>query len=568
MTLLGELRVPARQESLRTISYFIHGISYRLALSDKALFELELAVEEAATNIVNHAYPDQHKGDMLVSAAEVGEFVQVTLTDWGLPLNPEDVKPFDINAPIETRIKGGMGLHFIHTLMDRVERETTDEIGQPNTLTLVKLIERAKPGTRPPSPVQELNAMRTVSEVMTSNINLDDLLSLIISKLVSTIGAERGTLFLLDETGEELWSKVLLEDVGPLSEIRVKVGDGLAGHVAATGEVLNIPDAYADPRFNPDFDRVTGFRTRSILAAPMFNPQQKIIGVVQLLNKQDGSFSFRDERLLAAMTSQAAISIENARLYQQEIQQKLITQELETAHAIQASFLPDRIPSYEGWDIGAFWCPIRNVAGDFYDFYPLENGRLAAVIADVSGKGIPAALFMALSVTVLRFGMSMDLPPDEVTRRANELILEEQRSRMFATTFVGYISLESGEMEFSSGGHNPALVYRAASQTCDYINASGVAIGIFKAAEFSSETARLDVGDILVLYTDGITEVINTDEEEFGEDRLDALVMHNAKRPAQHIADLVLEAITEFAGEQDLFDDATLVVIKRTGENS
>jgi anti-sigma regulatory factor (Ser/Thr protein kinase) len=331
MAFLGELRVPARHESLRTISYFIHGVGYRLVLSDKALFDLELAVEEAATNIVNHAYPDDRKGDLMISAAELGDFVQVTLTDWGLPLNPEDVKPFDINAPIETRIKGGMGLHFIHTLMDKVERETTQEIGLPNTLKLVKLIERAKPGARPPSPVQELNAMRTVSEVMTSNINLDDLLSLIINKLVTTIGAERGTLFLVDEAGEELWSKVLLEDVGPLSEIRVKVGEGIAGHVAATGDVLNIPDAYADPRFNPHFDQVTGFRTRSILATPMLNPQQKVIGVVQLLNKKEGPFSFRDERLLVAMTSQAAISIENARLYQQEMQQRLIKQELETA---------------------------------------------------------------------------------------------------------------------------------------------------------------------------------------------------------------------------------------------
>jgi sigma-B regulation protein RsbU (phosphoserine phosphatase) len=162
--------------------------------------------------------------------------------------------------------------------------------------------------------------------------------------------------------------------------------------------------------------------------------------------------------------------------------------------------------------------------------------------------------------------MSLDLPPHEVTRRANELIIADQRSRMFATTFVGYISLDSGEIEFSSGGHNPALVYRAASNTCEYIMASGVAVGIFKGAEFMLEAARLEVGDILVLYTDGITEAINIEEEEFGEDRLAALVIGNARRPAQLIADLVLDAVTAFAGDQDLFDDATLVIVKRTGE--
>src|SRR5690606_27644608 len=220
-------------------------------------------------------------------------------------------------------------------------------------------------------------------------------------------------------------------------------------------------------------------------------------------------FAFRDERLLAAMSSQAAISIENARLYQQEIQQQLINRELETAYAIQASFLPDALPQIDRWDIGALWRPIRSVAGDFYDFYRLDENRLAVVIADVSGKGIPAALFMALSVTVLRFGMSLHLSPEEVIRRANEIIITEQRSKMFATTFVGYIDLASGALNFASGGHNPPLIYRAARGQCEEVTSSGVAVGLFRGAGFAGAAAQLDPGDILVLYTDGITEVIN-----------------------------------------------------------
>jgi sigma-B regulation protein RsbU (phosphoserine phosphatase) len=301
-----------------------------------------------------------------------------------------------------------------------------------------------------------------------------------------------------------------------------------------------------------------------MLTMPMFNPQQKIIGVVQVLNKRGGPFTSRDERLLGAISSQAAISIENARLYQQEIQQQIINRELQTAHAIQASFLPARLPQLEGWDLFAFWRPISSVAGDFYDFYRLDDGRLAIVIADVSGKGIPAALFMALTVTVLRFAMSLNLPPGEVARRANELIIADQRSRMFATTFIGYISLDTGHVDFASAGHNPALVYRAVSRSCDYVSAAGVAIGIFGEAEFAEEVIDLQVGDILVLYTDGITEVMNNDEDEFGEDRLEAIISENAGLSAHDLAELVLEAITVFAEDQNLFDDATLVVIKRT----
>jgi phosphoserine phosphatase RsbU/P len=436
-------------------------------------------------------------------------------------------------------------------------------LGQPNTLKLVKLIERAEAGGSAMSPVQELNAMRSVSEVMTSNIKLDDLLNLILSKLVTTINAERGTLYLVDEERGELWSRVLLQDTGPLSEIRLKIGEGIAGYVAETGAVLNIADAYADPRFNPHFDRASGFHTHTILTAPMLNPQQKVIGVVQLLNKKDGAFTFRDERLLTAMSAQAAISIENARLYQQEIQQQLINRELETAHSIQESFLPDRIPALDGWDIGALWCPIRSVAGDFYDFYALSGGRVGIVIADVSGKGIPAALFMALSVTVLRYGMSINLPPDEVLRHANEMIISEQRSRMFATTFIGYLAPDSGEMLFACGGHNPALWYHAATGAVDYVTAQGVAIGIFKEADFALDRLRLEPGDIFVLYTDGITEVLNSAEEEFGEDRLEALIRQHTALPAQELADRILDTINDFAAEQELSDDATLVILKR-----
>lgn len=563
MALLGELRLPAHPKNLRVISHFIRGIAYRLSLSDKTLFDLELAVEEAATNIINHAYPGDQQGDIVIRADEVDQLVQITLVDWGFPLDPADVKPFDINAPVEARIRGGMGLHFIHKLMDAVERKTGTNLGDPNTLKLSKQIERVTPDQQPPSDVQELNAMRTVSEVMTSNINLDDLLHLILEKLVTTIHAERGTLYLIDEETGELWSRVLQQDDGPLFEIRLPIGEGIAGHVAATGETLNIPDAYTDSRFNPSFDHATGFITRSILTAPMFNPQQRIIGVVQVLNKKGGPFTFRDERLLAALTSQAAISIENARLYQQELQQQIINRELETAHGIQASFLPDTIPEYGGWDIGALWCPIRNVAGDFYDFYELSDGRLAAVIADVSGKGIPAALFMALSVTVIRFGMTLNLPPDDVTRRANEIIISEQRSRMFATTFIVYVKPDNGAVEYSSGGHNPALIYRAASQTCEYISAPGVAVGIFKKAEYEQAYTVLHKGDLMILYTDGITEVINNEEDEFGEERLETLVIQNHHLGAQKLADLILEAVTIFAEDQELFDDATLIVLKR-----
>jgi sigma-B regulation protein RsbU (phosphoserine phosphatase) len=300
----------------------------------------------------------------------------------------------------------------------------------------------------------------------------------------------------------------------------------------------------------------------------MHNPEGKIVGVVQLLNKKGGPFTARDERLLTAMAAQAAISIEHARLYEQEIQQRLISQELETARGIQKSFLPQIIPQHGGWDIAAFWRPMRNVAGDFYDFYALPDGRLAVVVADVSGKGVPAALFMALSATVLRFAMSLNFAPRELVNHANQAIIADQRSRMFATVFVGYLDLDAGIMRFASAGHNPPLLYRAATGLCEYLEVEGVAMGLFQDAEYAGETATLAEGDILVLYTDGITEVIDADEEEFGEDRLEEIVAQNATRSAQELIDLIIEAAATFATDEGIFDDETLVVIKRQSDLS
>lgn len=563
MQSLGELRLEAAVENLRTVSYFVHALGERLDLTEKTLFEIELAVDEAVTNIVKHAYPDGEPGLMMIAAEMLNGTVRITLTDWGEPLDPKNIRPFDLDAPIETRIKGGMGLYFINHLMDTVTRTTSPVRGGPNTLTLMKRIETLKPGAHRTSTTRELNAMLNVSEVMTLSTDLDHLLSLIVNELVSAIDAERGTLYLIDEKTGQLFSHVLLEESGRLHEIRLNIGEGIAGKVAASGRIMNIRDCTVHPDFNPVFDERTGLQSRTMLVAPMHDRQGKIIGVVQLINKRDDVFTARDERLLTAMTAQAAISVENARLYAEDMQRQLLNQELETARAIQKSFLPQEVPQHRGWDIAAYWHPMREVAGDFYDFFILPDDRLAVVVADVSGKGVPAALFMALSVTVLRFAMGLNFTPAEMLNHANTGMVEGQQSKMFTTAFVTYIDFDTGEMQFASAGHNPPLLYRAEESRIHYLMASGVAMGVFREARFVEERITIGHGDVLVLYTDGITEIINDQDEEFGEERLESVVLAYRHEPAQMLVDRIMEAVMAFAGGQGVFDDETLVVVKR-----
>ncbi len=564
MLSLGELRVPALLENLRLVSAYLQGIGTRLQLTEKSLFDIELAIEEAATNAIFHAYAPGHPGDIALSAELEGEDVlRLVLRDWGEPLDPQRIPAFDPAAPVEARAEGGMGLHFINMLMDRVERQNRTQPDDPNILRLTKRIERLAPGQRPPDALRELNAMLSISKLMSADMPLEQLLRRMVNKLVEALDAERGTLYLIDQDRGELFSLILMEDTNKLHEIRVKVGEGIAGHVAATGEVLNIRNAQMDPRFNPDFDRITGFHSQTLLAAPMRNTQQKLIGVVQVLNKRGGPFRVRDERLLVAMASQAAVSIENARMHAREIEQRLVNQELETARRIQTSFLPQIVPQHPGWELAAYWRPMYDVAGDFYDFTLLPDGRLAVTIADVSGKGIPAALFMALSVTVMRFALSLGFAPADLLVRANQTIADSQQSMMFTTAFLAYLNLSNGEVQFASAGHNPPLHFRAETGQCHYLTAPGVAMGIFRNAVYEERVLPMNKGDVLVLYTDGITECNDAQHEEFGVERLETLVVEHAGLPAQALSDEIVRAVQAHAGGEGAFDDETLVIIRR-----
>ena len=195
----------------------------------------------------------------MISASLEDEKLHFTLVDWGIPFDPNKIKPYDINAPIDERIRGGMGLHLIKSVMNEVAWDTSARSGGLNRLRLVKHIRRMQPGVRRPSKSRELSAIRAVSQVMSTSIELDNLLYLIIRKLSETLDAELATLFLVDEERQELFSRVMLQN-SDLSEIRLKIGEGIAGFVAATGEHLNISDAYQDPRHIRKFDQITGFQ--------------------------------------------------------------------------------------------------------------------------------------------------------------------------------------------------------------------------------------------------------------------------------------------------------------------
>lgn len=239
-----------------------------------------------------------------------------------------------------------------------------------------------------------------------------------------------------------------------------------------------------------------------------------------------------------------------------------IAKELEIARGIQQSFLPEFPPQIEGFDLAALNLPAREVGGDFYDFIPLSGGRWGLVIADVSGKGVPAALFMGLSRTLVRANAVAISSVKETIHRANDLIAENDRSSMFVTLFYGVLDPMKKTLTYVSAGHNWPFMLKSGSVDTILLKAEGVALGVMPKIALEEQEISLDSGDIVVLYTDGVTEAINRHEVEFGVERLTALSLEVSHLPASEIITRIKDEVTRYSDDQPQFDDLTLMVLK------
>ncbi len=236
--------------------------------------------------------------------------------------------------------------------------------------------------------------------------------------------------------------------------------------------------------------------------------------------------------------------------------------ELRIAHDIQMSFLPEHLPEVPGVDLAALALPAKEVGGDFYDAIPLPGNRTALVIADVSGKGVPAALFMALSRTVMRANTLVPRSAREAVSEANALIAADAKSGMFVTLFYAVVDPAGKTLTYVNAGHNPPLLFRSGSDSPMPLKGTGIILGVMPEADYREETVALESGDLLVCYTDGVTEAINADEEQFGERRLIEVVMGCRGLSPGEIVDRILDAVTQFSGDEPQFDDQTLIVLR------
>ena len=359
----------------------------------------------------------------------------------------------------------------------------------------------------------------------------------------------------------------------------------VASAVAIQGTSVNIPDVYVAADFDfsgtKAFDEQTGYLSRSCLTVPLKDHAAKVIGVLQLFNAQDPRmgevvpFGEYQQLLVESLTSQAAVALNTQMLLDHQRALLKLENDLHIGREVQAGFLPDEIYQPSGWEVAARYHPAREVAGDFYDVFPVAGGKLGVLVADVCDKGVGAALFMALGRSLLRgfswLQHSQKLQPASdngqpdfsPVRLTNDYITSfHLKMNMFFTLFYGIIDPETGVLWYINGGHNPPLVLGPDGQIKAKLKPTGPAVGMLPNMKFRVDEVVLEPGDVLYAFTDGVPEARNGEGEFYTEERLEAL-LEQIPPSAAGITDLVDSTLIAFVAGADPFDDVTMMAVRR-----
>lgn len=415
--------------------------------------------------------------------------------------------------------------------------------------------------------VQHLSTLYEITRKLNSTLDLDEVLNYVMDRVIEVTGAERGFLMLLDEASGQFSFQVARGmDQSHIKRPQFKVSRTIVNEVQMTGEPVLTDNA--QHRYSTT-ESVVLMSLRSIMCVPI-TMRDKMIGLVYVDNKSyEGIFDTDHLQLLTAFASQAGFAIENARLYRIAVEKGRMQRELEMAQTIQRGLLPKQFPVLPGYEVAVFWQSAREVAGDFYDCFLLDNDqKMGVAIGDVSDKGAPAAIFMAMVRSLIRGSAAQAKNPEDVLHHTNYLILNDTSiSEMFVTVYYAVFEPD-GIVRCVNAGHNLPLLWRARTGIADFLPRGGHPLGWFERLPLETLTYQLEPGDVLVFYTDGITEAENANEDFYDEERLAEFVQTIAgEATAQELIDLIDESVRTFMGTTPPFDDRTMVVVRYTGDS-
>lgn len=406
----------------------------------------------------------------------------------------------------------------------------------------------------------DLQKVLEISRSLVAAADVQALLRLIADRSIELLEAERASVFLYESESDELVSYVAHGE----KEIRIPADRGIAGSVVKEAATINVPDAYADLRFNPEVDRKTGFRTRNILAVPLLDYECGMVGVMQVLNKHSRPFDDYDIMLAEALAAQAGVAIQRHRLIQHFLQKQQMERAMKIAQEIQRGLLPQNNPSISGFDVAGFCEPADQTGGDTYDFMQLPSGLWMITVADATGHGIGPALVIAETRAMLRATSLHGKNVAAVLSTVNDLLSEDLADSSFVTCFLGLLDVQESALTYASAGHGPMLFYSRRDDRFTTQSATALPLGVLPDAPFNEPVHyKLDMGNFITITTDGFFEATNSAGEQFGIERMMALLTRDRDLPAQQMIHNLHEAVHEFTGQKTHDDDLTAVIVKR-----
>ena len=414
--------------------------------------------------------------------------------------------------------------------------------------------------------IDKLRMLLDITKKISRSLDLQEVLNQVMDTLDSLIPYDAAGIFVLEcvdkesvPEGEEPCTfkseAVRGYDIDELFDLHLKLGEGFIGHVAVSGEPIISPDVRNDPIYVN-----ARAKTRSELVAPIIS-NAEVIGVFDLESDELDAYSKDDLDVLMLLASQVAIIIEKVMLHEQMIEKKRLEGQLEVARQVQLELLPSGDPDLAGYDISAYNFSTEEVSGDYFDWVSIYEDQIAIVIADVSGKGVPAALLMAFLRASLRAATHIGYATHITMAKVNYLLWESIERNQFVTAFYGVLDASNQTLSYSNAGHNPPLLIDSKGES-RFIERGGLPLGMFKDTRYHEYYLSLEPGDLLVLYTDGVTEALNPAGEEFGRDRLAEAVKSALSLTAKELIARLEGEVLRWTDGLGASDDVTFFVIK------
>ncbi len=405
-----------------------------------------------------------------------------------------------------------------------------------------------------------LNQILEVTRKLAAPFDLDTMLSEVVDAARTILDADRGTVFLYDEENDELVVKVATE----LGTIRIPADKGIVGESAQNRTLINVPDCYADERFNKAIDKQTGYRTRCMLTLPLIGYEDSLIGVLQILNKRDGSFDEQDEYVATALAAQAAVVLHRVKITDALIVSEKLDREISVARDVQMGTLPKKMPVVTGYDIAGTFTPTDQTGGDLYDFIPVTDEQVFLLMGDATGHGIGPALSATQVRAMLRVALRLGADLVDAFTHINNQLVEDLPDDRFVTAFFGLLDASTHTVQFHSGGQGPIMHFHAADGQYDWYEPSTFPLGYMNQTDLKDALIiEMAPGDILGLISDGVYEYENPDGAQFGQTGLASIVDANSTGSMDELVQMIMQAAYDHGGPVPQADDITIVLIRR-----